>query len=72
MRPTPAWTSAPGELRERFVRGHDTAWWRLDNKRRLLSLEHAPTVLPRRYDAFLFLNETRALQPLHEVKTREE
>jgi erythromycin esterase len=33
---------------------------------------YLPTVLPLRYDAFLFLNETRALQPLHEVKAREE
>jgi erythromycin esterase len=32
---------------------------------------YVPTVLPRRYDAFLFLNETRALQPLHDVKGRE-
>jgi erythromycin esterase len=24
-----------------------------------------PTVLPRRYDAFLYLDETRALHPLH-------
>lgn len=29
---------------------------------------YVPTVLPLRYDAFLFLNETRALQPLHEGK----
>src|SRR5262245_10371117 len=29
-----------------------------------------PTAVPLRYDAFLFLNETRALQPLHEVKAR--
>jgi hypothetical protein len=28
--------------------------------------------LPRRYDAFLFLNETEALRPLHEVQPREE
>ena len=33
---------------------------------------YVPTVLPLRYDAFLFLNETRALQPLHEVKAHEE
>jgi erythromycin esterase-like protein len=26
---------------------------------------YVPTVLPRRYDAFLFLDETRALHPLH-------
>ena len=26
---------------------------------------YVPTVLPRRYDAFLFLDETRALRPLH-------
>jgi hypothetical protein len=29
-------------------------------------------LLPRRYDAFLFLNETQALRPLHEVKARAE
>jgi erythromycin esterase-like protein len=29
---------------------------------------YVPSVLPLRYDAFLFLNETRALQPLHEVR----
>jgi erythromycin esterase len=33
---------------------------------------YVPTVLPRRYDAFLFLNETQALRPLHEVQPREE
>ena len=33
---------------------------------------YVPTVLPRRYDAFLFLNETRALQPLHEATAHEE
>jgi erythromycin esterase-like protein len=33
---------------------------------------YVPTVLPRRYDAFLFLDETRALHPLHEVRAREE
>src|SRR5439155_862693 len=32
---------------------------------------YVPTVLPRRYDAFLFLNETHALHPLH-VPVREE
>jgi erythromycin esterase len=26
---------------------------------------YVPTVLPRRYDTFLFINETRALHPLH-------
>jgi len=31
---------------------------------------YVPTVLPLRYDAFLFLNETQALRPLHEVKAR--
>jgi erythromycin esterase-like protein len=39
-------------------------------------LEHygsyVPTVLPLRYDAFLYLDETRALRPLHEVKPRPE
>jgi erythromycin esterase-like protein len=33
---------------------------------------YVPTVLPLRYDAFLFLQETRALEPLHEVQPREE
>jgi erythromycin esterase len=33
---------------------------------------YVPTVLPRRYDAFLFLDETQALRPLHEVQPREE
>lgn len=32
---------------------------------------YVPTVLPRRYDAFLFLDRTRALRPLH-VPPREE
>jgi erythromycin esterase-like protein len=33
---------------------------------------YVPTVLPRRYDAFLFLNETQALRPLPGVEAREE
>src|SRR5205085_8552802 len=33
---------------------------------------YVPTVLPLRYDAFLFLQETQALRPLHEVKARDE
>ena len=33
---------------------------------------YVPTVLPRRYDVFLFLDETRALKPLHEVTARKE
>jgi erythromycin esterase-like protein len=32
---------------------------------------YVPTVLPRRYDAFLYIDETRALSPLH-VPVREE
>jgi erythromycin esterase-like protein len=32
---------------------------------------YVPTVLPRRYDAFLYIDETRALRPLH-VMAREE
>lgn len=32
---------------------------------------YVPTVLPLRYDAFLFLTETRALHPLPEVKAHE-
>jgi len=31
---------------------------------------YVSTVLPLRYDAFLFFNETQALRPLHEVKAR--
>jgi erythromycin esterase len=31
---------------------------------------YVPTVLPRRYDAFLYLDETQALRPLH-MRTRE-
>ena len=31
---------------------------------------YAPTVLPRRYDAFVYLDATRALHPLHEVRPR--
>jgi hypothetical protein len=26
---------------------------------------YVPTVLPRRYDAFIYLDETHALRPLH-------
>ena len=26
---------------------------------------YVPTIMPRRYDAFLFIDETRALSPLH-------
>jgi hypothetical protein len=26
---------------------------------------YVPTVLPKRYDAFLYLDQTRALRPLH-------
>jgi erythromycin esterase len=33
---------------------------------------YVPTVLPRRYDAFCYLDQTQALQPLHEVQAREE
>ena len=32
---------------------------------------YVPTVLPRRYDAFLYLDETQALHPLH-MQTRED
>ena len=32
---------------------------------------YVPTILPRRYDAFLYLDETRALNPLH-VRPRED
>ena len=33
---------------------------------------YVPTVLPRRYDAFLFLDHTEALHPLHEVQPHEQ
>ncbi len=33
---------------------------------------YVPTVLPLRYDAFLYLEETRALRPLHDVKPHAE
>jgi erythromycin esterase-like protein len=33
---------------------------------------YVPSVLPRRYDAFLYLETTRALHPLREVVPREE
>jgi erythromycin esterase-like protein len=33
---------------------------------------YVPTVLPRRYDAFLYLDRTEALHPLHEVQARAE
>jgi erythromycin esterase-like protein len=33
---------------------------------------YVPTVLPRRYDAFLYLDETRALHPLHMMRVDEE
>ncbi len=32
---------------------------------------YVPTVLPLRYDAFLFLTQTKALHPLHDVKVHE-
>jgi erythromycin esterase-like protein len=32
---------------------------------------YVPTVLPRRYDAFLYLEKTQALRPLHEVQVNE-
>jgi len=31
---------------------------------------YVPTVLPMRYDAFLHIDESRALEPLHDVKVR--
>jgi erythromycin esterase len=33
---------------------------------------YVPTVLPHRYDAFLYLDRTEALHPLHEVPVRDE
>jgi erythromycin esterase len=33
---------------------------------------YVPSVLPRRYDAFLYLDQTHALHPLHEVKAHAE
>jgi erythromycin esterase-like protein len=32
---------------------------------------YVPTVLPLRYDVFFYLDETRALRPLHDVKVDE-
>jgi erythromycin esterase-like protein len=32
---------------------------------------YVPTVLPRRYDAFLFIDETKALHPLHMAATHD-
>jgi len=32
---------------------------------------YVPTMLPRRYDAFLYLDQTRALHPLHGIKVHE-
>jgi erythromycin esterase len=47
------------ELREHRAIGvvYDPAYERYGN--------YVSTVLPRRYDAFLYLDETRALNPLH-------
>jgi erythromycin esterase-like protein len=33
---------------------------------------YVTTVLPRRYDAFIFIDKTKALHPLHEVHARDE
>jgi erythromycin esterase-like protein len=33
---------------------------------------YVPAVLPRRYDALVYLDRTGALHPLHEVRAREE
>jgi erythromycin esterase-like protein len=33
---------------------------------------YVPSVLPRRYDAFLYLDRTRALRPLHMAEARPE
>src|SRR5262249_6014357 len=33
---------------------------------------YVPTVLPWRYDAFLYIDQTTALRPLHDVSPREE
>jgi len=33
---------------------------------------YVPTVLPMRYDAFLYITETDALRPLHEIQPRKE
>ena len=32
---------------------------------------YVPTVLPRRYDAFVYFDRTEALHPLHEVRARD-
>lgn len=33
---------------------------------------YVPTILPRRYDAFLYIDSTEALRPLHEVQPSDE
>jgi erythromycin esterase-like protein len=33
---------------------------------------YVPTILPRRYDVFMYLDETQALRPLYEVQPQEE
>ena len=33
---------------------------------------YVPSVLPRRYDAFLYLDVTEALHPLHDIQLRED
>ena len=54
-------------------------WYQPDSERRdhyHPEREHygnyVPTILPRRYDAFLYLDETQALRPLYEVQPQEE
>ena len=32
---------------------------------------YVPTILPRRYDAFVYLDKSNALHPLHEVQPRQ-
>ena len=33
---------------------------------------YVPTILTKRYDAFLYIDETHALSPLHMTETRDE
>jgi erythromycin esterase len=37
-----------------------------------LNGNYVPTVLARRYDAFLYLDQTRALHPFHDVGVQDE
>jgi erythromycin esterase-like protein len=61
-------TSAPGLLEPRGQRAigvvYHPEYERFGN--------YVPSVLPRRYDGFIYLDRTQALHPLHEVQLHEE